>query len=269
MRRVPGVGHGRRGGRAAAGRTSSRPVPPPLRRCRSARSRLRWRPRARTGVSELDRVLGGGLVPGAVVLLAGEPGIGKSTLLLEAAARIAERDTVLYVTGEESAAQVRLRADRIGAIRDRPLPRGRDRPGGPGHARGESPAQLLVVDSVQTVGSAQATGVPGGRDAGARGGRQPRPAGQGAPHGHRARRPRHQGRLDRRPAHPGAPGRRRAQLRGRPPLPAAHGPRDQEQVRSHRRGRLLRPARARHRRHHRPERPVRLPAQPTRCPAPA
>lgn len=65
-----------------------------------------------TGVSELDRVLGGGLVPGAVVLLAGEPGVGKSTLLLEVAARATGR--VLYVTGEESAGQVRLRAEQIG-----------------------------------------------------------------------------------------------------------------------------------------------------------
>ena len=69
-----------------------------------------------TGVSELDRVLGGGLVPGAVVLLAGEPGVGKSTLLLEVAAKAATR--VLYVTGEESAGQVRLRAERTGALRD-------------------------------------------------------------------------------------------------------------------------------------------------------
>ncbi len=69
-----------------------------------------------TGLDELDRVLGGGLVPGAVLLLAGEPGVGKSTLLLEAAALVAESGPVLYVTGEESAAQVRLRADRIGAI---------------------------------------------------------------------------------------------------------------------------------------------------------
>ena len=71
-----------------------------------------------TGMDELDRVLGGGLVPGAVVLLAGEPGVGKSTLLLEAGALAAAHGRVLYVTGEESAAQVRLRADRIGAMSD-------------------------------------------------------------------------------------------------------------------------------------------------------
>ncbi|MBO0776919.1 MAG: AAA family ATPase, partial [Actinobacteria bacterium] len=69
-----------------------------------------------TGLAELDRVLGGGLVPGAVVLLAGEPGVGKSTLLLEAGALAARSARVLYVTGEESAEQVRLRADRVGAV---------------------------------------------------------------------------------------------------------------------------------------------------------
>ncbi|MFC4057300.1 DNA repair protein RadA [Planomonospora corallina] len=119
--------------------------------------------RARTtGVPELDRVLGGGLVPGAVVLLAGEPGIGKSTLLLEAASKIARGQTVLYVTGEESAAQVRVRADRIGAIHDDLyLAAETDLGALITHVEKVQPG-LLVVDSVQTIGSAQATGVPGG-----------------------------------------------------------------------------------------------------------
>jgi DNA repair protein RadA/Sms len=70
-----------------------------------------------TGVDELDRVLGGGLVPGSVTLLGGEPGIGKSTLLLDVAARRAAGGaTVLYVSGEESPAQVRARAERLGAL---------------------------------------------------------------------------------------------------------------------------------------------------------
>ncbi|MFC5822954.1 DNA repair protein RadA [Nonomuraea insulae] len=115
-----------------------------------------------TGVAELDRVLGGGMVPGAVVLLAGEPGIGKSTLLLEAAARIAERTTVLYVTGEESAAQVRLRADRIGAIQDQLyLAAETELSALVTHVEKVQPS-MLVVDSVQTIGSAQGTGVAGG-----------------------------------------------------------------------------------------------------------
>ena len=73
-----------------------------------------------TGIGELDRVLGSGIVPGSLVLLAGEPGVGKSTLLLEVAYRCAEGDLgpTLYVTGEESVGQVRLRAERTGALSD-------------------------------------------------------------------------------------------------------------------------------------------------------
>lgn len=71
--------------------------------------------RLSTGLAELDRVLGGGLAPGAVTLLSGEPGVGKSTLMLQAAAGLARKGRrLLYVTGEESAAQVRLRAERLG-----------------------------------------------------------------------------------------------------------------------------------------------------------
>ena len=114
-----------------------------------------------TGVAELDRVLGGGLVPGAVVLLAGEPGVGKSTLLLDVAARVAEGSRALYVTGEESAAQVRLRADRIGAIRDDLLLAAEtDLAAVLGHVDAVRPS-VLVVDSVQTVASAEVDGSPG------------------------------------------------------------------------------------------------------------
>ncbi len=123
-----------------------------------------------TGVAELDRVLGGGLVPGAVVLLAGEPGVGKSTLLLEVAAQAARTGTVLYVTGEESAGQVRLRAERTGAV-----PSGTLSPGGGelylaaesdlgavvAHLEAVAP-QLLVIDSVQTMSTDAADGAAGG-----------------------------------------------------------------------------------------------------------
>ncbi|WP_278236443.1 DNA repair protein RadA [Isoptericola sp. AK164] len=121
-----------------------------------------------TGVAELDRVLGGGLVPGAVVLLAGEPGVGKSTLLLSVAsnaARGADGEgprTVLYVTGEESAGQVRLRAERIGALAPTLLLAAEtDLATLLGHLDAADPA-LLVVDSVQTIASAEVEGVPGG-----------------------------------------------------------------------------------------------------------
>ena len=116
-----------------------------------------------TGVDELDRVLGGGLVPGAVVLLAGEPGVGKSTLLLDVAARTARRGrTVLYATGEESAEQVRLRAGRIRALDPGLLLAAEsDLATVLGHVEQSAP-DLLVVDSVQTVTSARVEGAPGG-----------------------------------------------------------------------------------------------------------
>jgi DNA repair protein RadA/Sms len=115
-----------------------------------------------TGVDELDRVLGGGLVPGAVILLAGEPGVGKSTLLLDVAARAARTRRVLYVTGEESAGQVRLRAERTGAVcDDLYLAAESDLGAIVGHLDAVSP-DLLVVDSVQTMSTADADGAPGG-----------------------------------------------------------------------------------------------------------
>ena len=116
-----------------------------------------------TGVPELDRVLGGGLVPGAVVLLAGEPGVGKSTLLLDVAAKAAsEEHRTLYVTGEESASQVRLRADRIGAIDDHLyLAAETDLSAVLGHLDAVKPS-LLILDSVQTVASPEIDGAPGG-----------------------------------------------------------------------------------------------------------
>jgi DNA repair protein RadA/Sms len=115
-----------------------------------------------TGMSELDRVLGSGLVPGAVVLLAGEPGVGKSTLLLAAGALAADSGRVLYVTGEESAAQVRLRADRIGAVSDGLyLAAETDFAALLGHVQAVAP-DLLIVDSVQTISVTGVDGVPGG-----------------------------------------------------------------------------------------------------------
>jgi DNA repair protein RadA/Sms len=74
--------------------------------------------RLRVPIAELDRVLGGGIVPGSLVLIGGDPGIGKSTLLLQLCALVAMDGPVLYVTGEESAEQVKLRADRLGPVSD-------------------------------------------------------------------------------------------------------------------------------------------------------
>jgi DNA repair protein RadA/Sms len=114
------------------------------------------------GLDELDRVLGGGLVPGAVLLLAGEPGVGKSTLLLEAAALAAESGPVLYITGEESASQVRSRADRIGAVSDRLfLAAETDLDAVLSHVDQVEP-RLLIIDSVQTIAAPDVEGTAGG-----------------------------------------------------------------------------------------------------------
>ncbi|MCK0113700.1 DNA repair protein RadA [Ornithinimicrobium sp. F0845] len=115
-----------------------------------------------TGVGEFDRVLGGGLVPGGVVLMAGEPGIGKSTLALDVAARTARTgQRVLYVSGEESAAQVRLRGQRIGALAESLfLASETDLSTVLGHLQRTEPS-LIVVDSVQTIASAEIEGAPG------------------------------------------------------------------------------------------------------------
>jgi DNA repair protein RadA/Sms len=104
-----------------------------------------------TGIAELDRVLGGGLVPGSLVLIGGSPGIGKSTLTLAALANIARREGVLYVTGEESPAQVRLRAERIGSdALSVPIVAETDVSVVEATLEAERPA-VCVIDSVQTL----------------------------------------------------------------------------------------------------------------------
>ena len=119
--------------------------------------------RRSTGLAEFDRALGGGLVPGSAILMGGDPGIGKSTLLLQAAARIASSGgAVVYISGEEAAGQVRLRAERLGlagapvslasatSVRDILTTLGEM----------DAPA-LLVIDSIQTMHSDQIEGAPG------------------------------------------------------------------------------------------------------------
>ena len=150
-----------------AGRTTASAVTSPAPRIGEVdASQARFHP---TGVDELDRVLGGGMVPGAVILMAGEPGIGKSTLLLDVAAQVARTQRpdgatrpVLYVTGEESAAQVRLRADRISAVADTLyLTAETDLGQALGQVEKTDPA-LLIVDSVQTLQSQEVDGTAGG-----------------------------------------------------------------------------------------------------------
>ena len=142
----------------AAGRSS----PVPLSHAGEAEAEVR-RP---VGIGELDRVLGGGLVAGSVVLLGGEPGIGKSTLLLQISAGVAAGGvTVLYATGEESTGQVRLRASRLGltsgAVGDAIRVVAETGVGRITDLAREARPGLLVVDSVQTVTSEELDGPPG------------------------------------------------------------------------------------------------------------
>lgn len=138
-----------RGGRALAFEPLNAPTQLPVRKS--------------TGLAEFDRALGGGLVPGSAVLMGGDPGIGKSTLLLQTAATIARGgNDVVYVSGEEAAGQVRLRAARMGvadapirlasetSVRDILTTLGQD-----------DPPALLVIDSIQTMHSDMIEGAPG------------------------------------------------------------------------------------------------------------
>ncbi len=125
--------------------------------------------RISTGFAEFNRILGGGIVPGSVTLIAGEPGIGKSTLLLETAGNVArlcaaqpERNTVLYISGEESQAQVRMRASRIGAVEPNLLLAATtDLSTVLGLIEQSKPA-LAIVDSAQTIVSQEVDGISGG-----------------------------------------------------------------------------------------------------------
>ena len=117
-----------------------------------------------TGIGELDRVLGGGVVPGAAILFSGEPGVGKSTLLLDVAARVAggRGARVLYASGEESTGQIRMRAERTGAMFDKLfLANETDLASVLGHIESVDPS-LVIIDSVQTLASDQVEGTPGG-----------------------------------------------------------------------------------------------------------
>lgn len=117
--------------------------------------------RLKTGSAEFDRVLGGGIVPASLILVGGDPGIGKSTLILQISAKIAESGRVLYVSGEESVAQIKLRAQRIGALNPNVFMVSetsfetieavidRDKP------------DFLVIDSIQTVYTEKLTSAPG------------------------------------------------------------------------------------------------------------
>jgi len=124
------------------------------------------------GIAEVDRVLGGGLVAGSVTLVGGEPGVGKSTLLLQLAAACAVRGSVLYVSGEESSRQLGLRASRIGADADGLLVLTETDTGAVEAAVERMCPDLVIVDSIQTTRCGDVDGTPGGvsqvREGGAR-----------------------------------------------------------------------------------------------------
>ncbi len=143
--------------RAGRGRDGPAPKPVPLRDVEAPREI-----RLGTGIGELDRVLGGGLVPGSLVLLGGSPGIGKSTITAMALGNLAAAGrSVLYVTGEESAAQVRMRAERLGAdALAVPALAETDLGAVVAAVEAERPA-VCVVDSVQTMHAGELTGAAG------------------------------------------------------------------------------------------------------------
>jgi DNA repair protein RadA/Sms len=144
---------------AAAGRGTRGPAAAPVRLSEvTGGDTERWR----TGLDELDFVLGGGIVPGSLVLVGGEPGIGKSTILLQVAAALeaAERPA-LYVSGEESPAQVRLRADRLSAAAGRVVFLAETELEAMLARAGELRPSVLFIDSIQTVYSPALEGAPG------------------------------------------------------------------------------------------------------------
>ncbi len=117
--------------------------------------------RTSTGFEELDRVLGGGLVKGSLILLGGEPGIGKSTLILQICNKVQGEGKVLYVSGEESAEQVKMRADRLGIKNENLLFLGETDIDLVNDAITETEPKLLIIDSIQTMYTDELSAAPG------------------------------------------------------------------------------------------------------------
>ncbi len=118
-------------------------------------------PRIKSGIDEVDQVLGGGIVPGSVMLLSGDPGIGKSTLVLQIATALAKKQPVLYVSGEESAAQIRLRADRLGLGSSELELLAATNIDAIAATIEQHKYQLVIIDSIQTMAVEALTGSPG------------------------------------------------------------------------------------------------------------
>ncbi len=117
--------------------------------------------RIKTGISELDRVLGGGIVEGSLILVGGDPGIGKSTLLLQISDKVSKDRKVLYVSGEESGEQIKMRAERLGASSDNLLVLAQtDLDAILATSNAEKPA-VMIIDSIQTVFKNDISSAPG------------------------------------------------------------------------------------------------------------
>jgi DNA repair protein RadA/Sms len=114
-----------------------------------------------TGIGEVDRVLGGGIVPGGFMLLGGDPGIGKSTLLLQLAGSVGAREPVIYITAEESLEQTRIRAERLGAMPKHLFVMAEDRIQAIETVLSDSKWRLAIVDSLQTVYNPELDSAPG------------------------------------------------------------------------------------------------------------
>ena len=117
--------------------------------------------RSETGIKELDRVLGGGIVPGSLVLVGGDPGIGKSTLLLQVCQRMAQMKKILYTSGEESQAQIKLRANRMGNFTSGLLLLCETNLGIIRSVIEKERPELVIIDSIQTMYSEDVTSAPG------------------------------------------------------------------------------------------------------------
>lgn len=117
--------------------------------------------RIQTGIKELDRVLGGGIVPGSLVLVGGDPGIGKSTLLLQVCQRLSETKSILYISGEESLAQIKLRANRMGEFKDNLKLLCETNLETIRAIIEENRPELVIIDSIQTMYSEEVSSAPG------------------------------------------------------------------------------------------------------------
>ena len=117
--------------------------------------------RSETGIKELDRVLGGGIVPGSLVLVGGDPGIGKSTLLLQVCQRMAQMKKILYISGEESQTQIKLRANRMGNFTSGLLLLCETNLGIIRSVIEKERPELVIIDSIQTMYSEDVTSAPG------------------------------------------------------------------------------------------------------------